>query len=129
MSRSVDQFIEANIDAIDGELWNEVFLNAYQEFDNVDYQEFCAVLQDIGIDTRPHQEAALRFAMTMCIEDWTANTLLTQLALSTFAERFLTNTCGLTWEEFEQFCIDNSNEFDDIEFKRTFSNQIVMVRK
>ena len=60
---TVAQFIESMIDEIDSHCYEEVFQEAYDAFDNSDYEAFVEVMTEIGIDCKPLQLNILKLSI------------------------------------------------------------------
>lgn len=112
---TVNQFIESMIDEIDKQQYIEVFHEAYNSFDNMDYIEFVSVMQEIGIDCKPYQLEEMKLEMEWAINEWLTNTTSQTILLKHFNQQYLNSNCGLHWIEFIKFLKDNWNQFDGVE--------------
>ena len=115
ISYTVNQFIESMIDEIDKQQYIEVFHEAYNSFDNMDYIEFVSVMQEIGIDCKPYQFEEMKLEMEWAINEWLTNTTSRSISIKHFNREYLNNNCGLHWIEFIKFLKHNHNQFNGVE--------------
>lgn len=69
ISYTVNQFIESMIDEIDNLQYTEVFQEAYNAFDNADYNEFVSIMREIGIDCKTYQLETMKLEMEWAINE------------------------------------------------------------
>ena len=110
ISYTVNQFIESMIDEIDNLQYTEVFQEAYNAFDNADYNEFVSIMREIGIDCKTYQLETMKLEM-----EWLINTQSDTILIKHFNHQYLNSRCGLHWTEFINFLKDNHNQFDGVE--------------
>ena len=111
MNAKVEQFIIEHLDIIDEDDWMQVFMRAYDEFDNsMDIKVLLMVLKDAGLDytkITQYRDAALRFIITHEMEDLPENS---KWLPSKFTE-LLNNYLGLKYDEIVKFIYDEQNEW------------------
>ena len=111
MNPKVQQFIEDHLDIIDQDDWMQIFLRAYDEFDNsMDVKVFLMVMKDAGLDYDliiRYRDAALRFIITHQMEDLPSDS---KWSPSKFTE-LLNNYLGLKYDEIVKFIYDEQNEW------------------
>ena len=115
ISHTVNQFIESMIDEIDNQQYTEIFQEAYNTFDNLDYIEFVSLLNEIVIDCKSYQLEVMKLEMEWAINEWLTNTTSQTILLKHFNQQYLNNNCGLYWIEFIKFLKDNWNQFEGVE--------------
>lgn len=115
ISYTVNQFIESMIDEIDNLQYTEVFQEAYNAFDNADYNEFVSIMREIGIDCKTYQLEIMKLEMEWAINEWLINTQSHTILIKHFNRQYLNNMCGLHWTEFINFLKDNHKQFDGVE--------------
>lgn len=111
MNPKVQEFIENYLDIIDQDDWMQIFLRAYDEFDNsMDVKVFLMVMKDAGLDYDliiRYRDAALRFIITHQMEDLPSDS---KWSPSKFTE-LLNNYLGLKYDEIVKFIYDEQNEW------------------
>ena len=111
MNPKVQEFIENHLDIIDQDDWMQIFLRAYDEFDNsMDVKVFLMVMKDAGLDYDViirYRDAALRFIITHQMEDLPSDS---KWSPSKFTE-LLNNYLGLKYDEIVKFIYDEQNEW------------------
>ena len=116
----VKRFIEQHIDELDNpEDYTSIYFAAYNEFNNEQFAQFNTIMHDaLNIDVSEYQESVLRFVLTHEIEDWLNSTEHFSMNVHQFAYLHLLNTCGMSKDEFEQFMLENKDEFDGVIISR-----------
>ena len=113
MNAKVEQFIVDHLDIIDQDDWMQIFLRAYNDFDNsMDIKVLLMVLKDAGLDYDKiiqYRDAALRFIITQEMEDLPENS---RWSVSRFTE-LLNNYLGLKYDELMFFIYNEQNEWPD----------------
>ena len=111
MNVKVEQFIIDHLDIIDQDDWMQIFLRAYDEFDNsMDVKVFLMVMKDAGLDYQKiiaYRDAALRFVITHQMEDLPSDS---KWSPSKFTE-LLNNYLGFKYDEIVKFIYDEQNEW------------------
>lgn len=127
----VKQFIEDHIDELENpDEYADVYFAAYDEFDNVEFTEFNAIMHDVlGINVSEYQDKVLRFVLTMSFEDWRSSTEVDRIPLSLFQTQYLLNRCGMSWNEFEDFVLSTEGEYDGVRFGRNTHGKTIVIKE
>ena len=111
MNPKVQEFIENYLDIIDQDDWMQVFMRAYDDFDNnMQVRALLLILKDADLDYKKiiaYRDAALRFIITHQMEDLPSDS---KWPPSKFTE-LLNNYLGLKYDEIVKFIYDEQNEW------------------
>lgn len=108
---NVVKFIENNIDLIDNDLFS-FFISCYGELNHLEMEDVIKLLDKAEIKTKQHREDALRFIITMTLEDWKPTRERDCYLMNFVAER-LNHTLGFSQEYVVEYIKNNISEWSD----------------
>lgn len=112
MDLAVEDFIVTHLDAIDTNLWMELFLEAYDLLSNAETEQVLNIFEQSGFNMQEilnARDSALHFIVTMTLEDMAPGLY----APAYFCGQHIRQYLGLKFYEFKKFLHDEASEWPD----------------
>ena len=113
MNEKVKKFLEEQIDLIDNDRFEDLFLNAFDDFSYDDMQNLCESLVSADIHNFTEgRETALNEIISFATEDWNnGDGGVSAMPLKEFIDAFLYNRLGLSMDYVVNYILEHKEDF------------------